>query len=80
MEVVDVFRSNGVSLEVRDVRSLMGFIGGLENGVKVDGKDVKIINGYGGETVEGKSLGSFLRLGEGKGFLFLGNEWRRFII
>uniref|UniRef100_A0A5F5PQ81 Tripartite motif-containing protein 29 n=1 Tax=Equus caballus TaxID=9796 RepID=A0A5F5PQ81_HORSE len=80
MEAADASRSNGASPEARDARSPMGPTGGLENGAKADGKDAKTINGHGGETAEGKSLGSPLRPGEGKGSLFLGNEWRRPII
>ncbi|XP_046541878.1 tripartite motif-containing protein 29 isoform X3 [Equus quagga] len=80
MEAADASRSSGASPEARDARSPMGPTGGLENGAKADGKDAKTINGHGGETAEGKSLGSTLRPGEGKGSLFLGNEWRRPII
>ncbi|KAM5316727.1 tripartite motif-containing protein 29 isoform 2-T2 [Glossophaga mutica] len=80
MEAADASQSNGASPESRDACSLPGSTGSLENGAKAAGKVAKATNGHGGETAEGKSLGSTVKPGEGKSSLFSGNEWRRPII
>ncbi|XP_055279193.1 tripartite motif-containing protein 29 isoform X2 [Moschus berezovskii] len=80
MEAADASRSNGASPEARDARSPLSPSGGLENGVKAEGKEAKTANGHGGEVAEGKGAGGSLKPGEGKGSLFSGSEWRRPII